>query len=333
MLLSALATLAAAPVTWTLVAGGDIMFYGISPKTESLKAVAPVFRGADVAYANLEIPLTTSKKATSFKTAKEVKARTQFILKADPKHLPHLTSCGFDLLSLANNHGMDFGWVGLQQTMGLLDKAKMAHSGGGENAAAAEGVAVKTLPSGFRVGMISALAFVGSGALNKCGPATARSPGIAVFRFEGALNKTAKAELKRRISLAKKSCDFLIVAPHWGIERETRPRAWQVQLGRGLIDAGADAVLGAHPHVLQGREIYKGKPILYSMGNLISPLPAATALYTLKFQGNKLVDWDLRPMRNRGGKTEWYPAKLEPTIKKQILKLDALVPAFKPAKK
>jgi len=333
MLYAALFNLAAAPTTWTLVAGGDVMLYGVSPKTASLKAVAPVFRGADVAYANLEIPLTSSKKPTPFKTAKEIQARTQFVLKADPKHLPHLASCGFDLLSLANNHGMDYGWSGLRQTMDLLDKAKIAHSGGGENMAASEGVAVMTLPSGFRVGMISALAFVGSGALNKCGPAREKSPGIAVFRFEGALNKAARAELKRRVALAKKSCDFLIVAPHWGIERESRPRAWQIQLGRGLIDAGADAVLGAHPHVLQGREIYKGKPILYSMGNLISPLPAASAVYTLKFQGSKLIGWDLRPMRNRGGKTEWYPAKLEPTIKAQILKLDSLIPAARPVKK
>jgi poly-gamma-glutamate synthesis protein (capsule biosynthesis protein) len=333
MLNAALVALSAAPVSWTLVAGGDIMYYGISPKTASLKAVAPTFRAADVAYANLEIPLTTAKKPTPFKSAAEIKARNQYVLKADPGHLSQLTSCGFDLLSLANNHGMDYGWPGLKQTMGLLDKAKIAHSGGGENTEQAEAVAVTTLPSGFRVGMISALAFVGSGALQKCGPATAKSPGIAVFRFEGALTKDAKRELKRRIGTAKRACDFLIVAPHWGIERESRPRLWQMQLGRALIDSGADAVLGAHPHVLQGREIYKGRPILYSMGNLISPLPAATAIYTLKFQGTKMVDWDLRPMRNRGGKAEWYPAKAEPVVKAQILKLDALIPKPRPLAK
>lgn len=319
----------AASQSWTLVAGGDIMLYAMNPKSKAFSKVAPAFRAADVAYANLEIPLTDAKKPTPFKSAEEIKARTQFVLKAHPNHIYQLAGCGFDLLSLANNHGMDYGWPGLKQTMSLLDKFGIAHSGGGENKSAAESVAVKTLPNGFRVGMISALAFVGSGAMQKCGPATTKSPGIAVFRFEGVLKDKAKAEIKRRIELAKSKCDFLIVAPHWGTERESKPRAWQVQLGRALIDGGADAVLGAHPHTLQGREKYKGKPILYSMGNLISPLPAASAIYTLKFTGNKLTSWDLRPMRNRKGIAEWYPTKDEPKVKKAILKLDSLIPPVK----
>lgn len=316
---------AAAP-KWTLAVGGDIMLYRISPKLDWPGAVADTFRRADVAYANLEIPLTTSTRATPYKSAADVRAKNQFILKADPGHITHLKSMGFDLLSLANNHGMDYGWEGLKETMDLLDKAGIKHSGGGANRAASEEAAVFRTKSGFRVGMISALAFVGSAGLNACGPAKDNAPGIAVFRFEGSLGPKAKAEIQRRISNAKRKCDFLIVAPHWGIEKQSKPRDWQFQLGRALIDAGADAVFGAHPHVLQGKELYKGKPILYSTGNFISPRPAASAVYTLTFEGTKFKGWEFRPMANRGSRMVWYSAGQEASERRRIEGLDRLIP-------
>ena len=316
----------AAPSKWTLAVGGDIMLYRISPKIDWPGAVADTFRRADVAYANLEIPLTTSTKATPYKSAAEVRARNQFILKADPGHITHLKAMGFDLLSLANNHGMDYGWEGLKQTMDLLDKAGIKHSGGGANKAASEDVAVFRTRGGLRVGMISALAFVGSAGLNACWPAKDGSPGIAVFRFEGSMGPKAKAEIQRRISNAKRKCDFLIVAPHWGIEKQNKPRDWQFQLGRALIDAGADAVFGAHPHVLQGKELYRGKPILYSTGNFISPRPAASAVYTLTFEGTKFKGWEFRPMANRGSRMVWYSASQEASERRRIEGLDRLIP-------
>lgn len=315
-----------APPKWTLAVGGDIMLSGISPKVDWPGDAIDTFRRADVAYANLEIPLTTGVKATPFKSAAEIRARNQFVLKADPGHITHLKKMGFDLLSLANNHGMDYGWQGLKQTMDLLDGAGIKHSGGGANRAASEDVAVYKTKGGFRVGMISALAFVGSGALNACGPAGENSPGIAVFRFEGSMGPKAKAEIQRRISNAKRKCDFLIVAPHWGIEKQTKPRDWQFQLGRALIDAGADAVFGAHPHVLQGKELYRGKPILYSTGNFISPRPAASAVYTLTFEGSKFKGWEFRPMANRGSKMVWYSAAQEASERRRVEALDRLIP-------
>lgn len=303
------------------------MLNGINPRNDPFQETASLFRDADVAYANLEIPLTTSRRGTPFKSAAEVKARTQFVLKADPRHIAHLANAGFDLLSLANNHGMDYGWEGLRQTIGLLEGAGIAHSGGGANMAEAERPAVKTLPSGFRVGMISALAFVGSGALNKCGPAGKASPGIAVFRLNGAMGKDAKQELARRVSAAKKECDFLIVAPHWGEEKKTRPREWQFTLGRALVDAGADAVIGAHPHVLQGKEVYKGRPILYSTGNLASALPAASAVYLLKFEGAEFRGVDVVPVRISGGQTRLVGGKDHASRIRAIEGLDRLIPA------
>ena len=71
------------------------------------------------------------------------------------------------------------------------------------------------------------------------------------------------------VSEARSHCDFLCVYVHWGIERSTKPEQYQISMAHALIDAGADAVIGAHPHVLQGVEYYNGKPVFYSLGNFI----------------------------------------------------------------
>ena len=71
------------------------------------------------------------------------------------------------------------------------------------------------------------------------------------------------------IKKLREQCDYLVVYVHWGIERSERPEDYQRSLGKQYIDAGADVVIGSHPHVLQGVEYYKGKPIVYSLGNFI----------------------------------------------------------------
>ena len=76
-------------------------------------------------------------------------------------------------------------------------------------------------------------------------------------------------KLLGEIQAAKQQCDYVVVYVHWGIERNTEPEDYQKTLARQYIDAGADAVIGAHPHVLQGIEYYHGKPIFYSLGNFI----------------------------------------------------------------
>lgn len=67
----------------------------------------------------------------------------------------------------------------------------------------------------------------------------------------------------------KENCDFVVVMVHWGIERDEKPQEYQRTLGKQYIDAGADLVVGSHPHVLQGIEFYDGKPIVYSLGNFV----------------------------------------------------------------
>jgi poly-gamma-glutamate synthesis protein (capsule biosynthesis protein) len=93
--------------------------------------------------------------------------------------------------------------------------------------------------------------------------------------------------LNEQIKLAKESADYVFVYVHWGVERSTIPESWQRAMAFGYIDAGADAVIGCHPHVLQGFEFYKGKLIAYSLGNFIwTDARMDTAALELTLTGN-----------------------------------------------
>ncbi|MFI5386159.1 MAG: CapA family protein [Fimbriimonadales bacterium] len=290
------------PRTQTLVLGGDIMLNGISVKQKPLDKIAWILRPAGAAIANLEIPLTTAKVQTPHKSAEEVRKRYQYILKADPLHAPGIAKAGVDLVSLGNNHCMDYRAAGLEEMREALAKNHILYAGAGSSRQEALAPAVYTEPDGTRIGLISALAFVGGGALGHCTPARDASPGVATFRFNGLIDMKAKAELAAMFTAAKKKCDLLVVGLHWGIERETVPTAYQVTLGRACIDAGADIVWGNHPHVLQGAELYDGKPILYSMGNLISSRGGAGGVLKLVYEDGKFARAQLFPLAISGGR-------------------------------
>ncbi|HRI43101.1 MAG TPA: CapA family protein [Fimbriimonadaceae bacterium] len=300
-----LIALVVAPRTWTLICGGDVMMNSISARNKPLAAIAKHVRAADLAYANLEVPLTTSTGKTPRKTAEQIARKSQFVLKAEPAHAQHLADVGFDIVSLGNNHSMDFGPAGLREMTAALDRAKIDYAGAGENLSAATRPAVRKVGD-LRVGMISFMSFVDDSSNWATWPATKTSPGLAALAFQGKMDTARQAQVKTIVREAKQSCDFLIVAMHWGVERTTVPTRYQVSLGRAFIDSGADVVAGAHPHRLQGAEIYKGKPILYSMGNLISPLPGETGLMRLRFDGANYRGADFIPLRIAGRKVEPY---------------------------
>lgn len=294
-----LALIAAAP--WTLVVGGDVMLNGIKPSADVFKGIAPLVRGADLAYANLEIPLTQVGSRTSRKSAAEIAARHQFVLRADPGHTRYLAAAGFDTMSLGNNHALDYGPAGLADFVNRLDDEKIAWFGAGRNWREARRLQVHEV-GGVRIGFLSFLSFNSPNAMRKCTPATGKSAGVATLTITGVPDKTAIPRIKAIVEAAKRDCDLLAVALHWGIEKQTQPAPNQVRLGRMFIDQGADLVIGAHPHVLQPAELYKGKPILYSLGNLISPRGGETALYSLRYEGTELKAADFFPAKIAGGK-------------------------------
>jgi poly-gamma-glutamate synthesis protein (capsule biosynthesis protein) len=208
--------------------------------------VRDYLENADLTIANLETPLTEGGTA----------AVKEYAYRSTPKALPAFKEAGFDLVNLANNHILDYGTTGLLDTFDHLDKAGIRWFGAGRNAAEAfKPVIVEK--KGIKI------AFLG---LSKVVPtqdwkAGKDRPGVAD-------TYALKVPLEA-IQNAKKQADLVIVVAHWGIERKDQPEKYQRDFAREYIDAGADLIVGGHPHVLQGFENYKGKWIAYSLGNFI----------------------------------------------------------------
>jgi poly-gamma-glutamate synthesis protein (capsule biosynthesis protein) len=163
-----------------------------------------------------------------------------------------LVWAGFDVICLANNHMTDYGREAAAETAALLDVAGLAHCGAGANLAEARKPAV--LSSGGVSVAIVAYVQSGLGSVE----ATEDSGGVALAKDD---------YLAEDIRTARAVADIVIVSVHWGDEFQHVPNRFQVDFARKAIDSGADAVVGHHPHVIQGAEIYQGKPIFYSLGN------------------------------------------------------------------
>ncbi|SFI93709.1 poly-gamma-glutamate synthesis protein (capsule biosynthesis protein) [Paenibacillus sp. UNC496MF] len=202
---------------------------------------------SDITAANLETPVTLRGTPAPNK---------QYVYKASPDALPALIDSGVDLVNLANNHTLDQGEVGLLDTIGYLNKVKLPNVGAGRNDAEAFKPVIKEA-NGIRVAYLGLTRVVPVGSW-KAGP---NHPGLA----ESYDPSRAVAAIKK----AKAEADVVVVMVHWGTELADLPNADQKRLGHAYIDAGADLVVGSHPHVLQGFESYKGKWIAYSLGNFV----------------------------------------------------------------
>lgn len=286
----------------TIVGVGDIMLNGISAKRADLFInIAATLSKADIAFANLEVPLTNAKTRTPHKSAAAVAARNQFVLRADPAWAGPIARAGIDVVSIANNHAMDYGWTGVRQMTKALDDVGVLYSGaGGDETAAGRAVVVRA--RGVRVAFVSFLAFRGEGALAACGPAGKEKPGVNALRGGGdGVGEAVRARLSASIAAARRVADLVILSFHWGIERQTQPNDYQVAVARAAIDLGADAVLGHHPHVLQPYEVYAGKPIYYSLGNFVAPVChgalGKSVAFEMTWQGRKLLGVKETPLQ------------------------------------
>ncbi|WP_161821623.1 CapA family protein [Sporotomaculum syntrophicum] len=199
----------------------------------------------DIVFGNLEGPLTPGR---------EIKI-PEMVLRTDPCMAAALKDAGFNILSLANNHVPDFGEQGIQDTMCYLDSTAIYYAGAGNNeqeAFAPRYMKVKGVKLAFLA--FNDLTFVPDSYMADDGP------GTAVLKPE----KVAAA-----VREAADNADFTVVYLHAGIEYASKPDDTQVYFAHLAIDAGADLVLGSHPHVVQKIEQYQGKYILYSLGNFI----------------------------------------------------------------
>ncbi|MRR05522.1 MAG: CapA family protein [Deltaproteobacteria bacterium] len=248
LLLATPLPVAAGKVVLTVV--GDILLAGSASPTLSREgydypfaATAAILRGSDIAVGNLESPIAS--RGVEFTEKK-------YRFKASPKAASALRKVGFSVMTLANNHIMDFGALGLIDTLENLDKERILHAGAGRNLVEARKPAIIDKNGQKIVFLAYSLTYPVDfyAGLNQPGAA----PGYVHFFLED-------------IKQAKARADHVVISFHWGVEGAVFPKSYQVAVARRAIDAGADVVIGHHPHVLQGIERYKGRLILYSLGN------------------------------------------------------------------
>lgn len=177
-----------------------------------------------------------------------------YTFRAHPKRVDILKEIGVDIVSLANNHALDFGQEALLDTFTTLDEAEVDYVGAGVNMERAKA------PIYYTIGETT-IAYVAASHVIYAMDwyATDTRPGM-IGTYDPTLFVASIKE-------AKENSDFVVVYVHWGKERTHEPVSYQKNLARIYIDAGADAVIGCHPHVMQGIEFYKGKTIAYSLGN------------------------------------------------------------------
>ena len=222
---------------------------------ESLRRQA---EAADLFMVNEEFPFSLRGEPAPDK---------QYTFRLPPDKVSLFQEMGIDLVTLANNHGLDYGREALLDSLETLDGAGIAWVGAGENLDQAK--AMKTFEiKGKTLGFLGATRVIPVADW----AASSSRPGM--------LSAYDPSLLLEEIRKGKENCDFLVVYLHWGLEQKEMPEEYQRQMGRQCIEAGADLVIGSHPHVLQGLEYYQGKPIVYSLGNYVfgSSIPRTVLL-------------------------------------------------------
>lgn len=248
--------------------------------------VKEYFQNDDITIGNLETSITTKGVKWEDK---------QFNFRSDPKNLKAMKEAGIDVLTLANNHTLDYGYEGLLDTLNHLANNDIKSVGGGKNKKEAmEGIIIEK--DGIKVGILS---------FSRVVPdvkwyATDKRAGI-VGAYDPHVNHVIT-----RIEEVKKEADIIILSIHWGIELSTAPRKQEIDLAKKLIDGGADVIMGHHPHVLQGVQIYKGKPIFYSLGNFVfgtkSEVTANTIIAQVNFVDKEINNIKIIPCSIVGGR-------------------------------
>lgn len=239
---------------------GDVMLAGRwsaairkSGYDTPFRDVAAELKTGDVTIANLESPIARAGSEFSGK---------KFRFRAEPEVAMALRTSGINLVTLANNHSMDFGGQALAETLENLEQAGIAWIGAGENLAEARKMALYTIKG-------KKIAFLGYSLTQPVEFfAGSNRPGTAP-----AIEKYFVEDIRR----ARLEADYVIVSFHWGTEGKKEVQPYQRILAHKAIDAGADVILGHHPHVLRGVERYKAGIVFYSLGNFVFASKGKTA--------------------------------------------------------
>ncbi|MEK9134986.1 MAG: CapA family protein [Patescibacteria group bacterium] len=225
----------------------DLMMKAKNDYTFPFQKIAEELKKADIIFGNLESPISDKGKKTG----------SIYSFRADPNAIEGLTFAGFDVLSLANDHVFDYGKIALEDTFLRLKTAGINYVGAGFNEREAFSPIIKEI-DGTKIGF---LAHTDLGSV--FWTATKYSSGLALINLEYFEN------ILQDIKKAKLQVDVLIISLHSGEEYIKEPGQPQIDFAKAAIDAGADIIVGHHPHVVQRNESYHGGYIFYSLGNFI----------------------------------------------------------------
>jgi poly-gamma-glutamate synthesis protein (capsule biosynthesis protein) len=244
---------------------------------ESFVATRDLLRGADLTFGQLE---------TSFASKGTRLPQARHAVLARPEGAAALGRAGFDVISMAGNHCMDWGSEALIETRANLEAAEIAVCGAGANIAQARRPALRTLGDGTRIAILAyssilPQAYWAEERRAGCAPMRAHTiyepiehdqPGTPA-RVHTFPHREDLAAMQADIHAAKAAADLVLVSHHWGIHFVRAEIAdYQRDVARAAIAAGADAILGGHAHVLKGCEVIEGKPVFYSLANFATDL-------------------------------------------------------------
>ncbi len=254
----------------TLAFGGDVHFAAraaalLDDPATGLAALRPYLAGADVAMVNLESAIT--ERGTP--------APKQFHFRTPATALDALASAGIDVVTMANNHAVDYGAAGLQDTLAALGSAPIPVVGIGADEARAYAPAYLTV-RGTRIAVLGATQIYDW--TLSAWPARGARPGVAV-----AANP---ARLVTAVHAARAHADLVVVYLHWGTDYTSCPNALQRSTATALAAAGADVIVGSHAHVLQGAGWLGDSYVDYGLGNFVwwrrnTAAEASTGVLTL----------------------------------------------------
>ena len=208
------------------------------------RLIASTTRAADLTIGNLEGPISD----------RGINQGSIYSFRDDPRVVAGLSFAGFDAMVLANNHIADWGRVALSDTVSILNNGGIRTIGAGRNEEEANNAFIVDI-KGTKVAIVAY-----TNLYPNSFSAYGSTPGIS-HSSEEVMTTTVRG--------LRAKADVIVVAMHWGEEYETHSNAYQERIGRMLIDAGADLVVGTHPHVVQEIERYKNGWVAYSLGNFV----------------------------------------------------------------
>jgi poly-gamma-glutamate synthesis protein (capsule biosynthesis protein) len=284
---------------FTILCGGDLLVAegGIDLIKEKghdypFTGIKDVVDRYDFFFCNLETPITSRGTPWYHKA---------YTLRLTEPYASGISALGLDVVSLSNNHIMDYGIPGLFDTLISLYEMGIRHTGAGFNLAHARE------PASVTFGKTEVLFFSYCNRPPRAFYAGEKQPGTVPLDLE-----IIEEDLEK---YKKKDNVLLLVSLHWGIEQTDRPGSYQKYWARRIIDAGADAIIGHHPHWPQGIEVYKGKPILYSLGNFINGytnrIERDNILAALHVRNGELFGLEILPLAGKNREIKFRPHLME----------------------